>query len=267
MSGKHSKERRLVKRIILAVALLVGLSVTALAVADQLQLHKWKQGISSSDSAVRSHAIYRVARERETRLADIVYEVLKQEQDRQVVEKAGYAAMRFENADGIELLRQRINDGPDDEVRAKLIYYAARLSRPIDMRLLDWMEEGTKSLEPWRRAGSIVGLLELGEPRGGSLLVEAMPAADPEIRVFMLNEFRRIAQAMAETIGQTIDWPDENNLTADDPRWTGLAEFWKQYGTRRLLNDVLTRLEIRDPKWNEIKRLLHARKKVSGWFK
>ena len=52
------------------------------------------------------------------------------------MEHAGYAAMRLGDERGIALLQSRADDGPDDLVRARLMFFAARLSRRFDLRLV-----------------------------------------------------------------------------------------------------------------------------------
>ncbi|UCD27503.1 MAG: HEAT repeat domain-containing protein [Planctomycetota bacterium] len=259
--------QRKVGRYLLVLVVLIVLVASALVAADQIRLRQWKNGIRSPDADVRDKSLYRVAREREYRAVDVVLAALQDEQDRDVLDQAGYAAMRLRDQRGIELLVQRAGDRPDDIVRASLIYYAARLSRPFDLGLLEWLKARVESAESWQRAGSIVGLLELGQPRGGELLIQYAGEAEAEVRGFMLREFRRIAGPMAEAVGQNIDWPVDDVGSQDKQQWASLQAFWQNYGTETLLNDVLRRLEIKDPRWYEVNRLLHARDRVDNWLK
>jgi hypothetical protein len=254
------------RRYLLACVVFLGLAVLAVVVGDRVRLRLWRNDIHSDDSAIRGKALYKVGKEREGRAVDDVLSVLAEEQDREVLEHAGYAAMRLGDERGIGLLQRRSDQGSDDGVRGRLMFYAARLSRPFDLRLADWMSAGINSTEPWRRAGSVLGMLELGDPEGGRLMIEYARVADPEVRKFLLDQFRRIADAMAEAIGQTIDWPSQSCGPENAECWAGLQGFWERHATEKLLNDVLVRLEVRDPKWYEVNRLLHARDKITAWF-
>jgi len=259
--------RRKKVRLLLVGILLVLLTAAAFAVGDRIRIGLWKKDILSGDKDVSCKALYRVAQEREPGALEEVYSVLSEAEDRQVLEYAGYAAMRLGDAGGIDLLRHRADTGPDDVVRARLIYYAARLSRPVDLSLLDWMEGGVTSDEPWRRAGCLLGLVELGQPQWGLGLIEYASESDGPIRGFLLEQFKRIAGPMAETIGRGIDWPGGEIAPGDEAKWSSVRKFWESYATKKLLNDVLRRLEIRDPKWYEVNRLLHARDRMAGILK
>ena len=74
---------------------------------------------------------------------------------------------------------------------------------------------------------------------------------------------QRPAQGCA---GWPIDWPAKQDRPGDDARWANLQAFWDRHATSTLLNDVLTRLERRDPNWSEVNRLLHARDGLARWI-
>jgi hypothetical protein len=194
----------------------------------------------------------------------MVRSLVPEEQDRALLSSAGYALMRVGSPADADLLLARATEGPDDETRARLILYAARVSRR-DLRLSVPLRERFASGERWQRAGCAIGLLELGHPAGGDALIDLLAASDPEIRSFVIAELRRIADPMAETVGQVLQWPEAE--TAPDPEYlNGLRHFWAGYGTTRLLSDTLSRLERIDPQWHAVNRLLHARVRVARWL-
>jgi hypothetical protein len=177
---------------------------------------------------------------------------------------AGYAAMRFRDTRHLTLLRRRADEGPDDAVRAKLILYAAQLSGR-DVRLIDWLEAGVNASEPWRQVGSAAGLLALGQPAGGRELIELASRSEHPARAMALLELQRIVNPMTEAVGQPVAWPKPGQEPAQS-LWIDLRRFWDEWGTVRLLNDVLSQRYAISPEWYELKRLLHARDKVARWF-
>jgi len=265
MNQDQASRRRGRKRIGLLALSLPGLVVTAVVIGDQVRVHLWRAAIGNADAAVRTRALYEVAAQRERRAADAVFAVLETEQDRAVLEAAGYAAMRIGDPRGVPLLQRRAEESPDDYVRAQLTVYACRLSGR-DVRLIDWLTPGLDSPEPWRRVGSAVGLLELGRLRGGCRLIDMTPELEPQTRGYAIRELRRVAEPMAETVGWPHDWSPDGEGRLDDAKRADLRKFWKRHATITLLNDVLTRLERRSRKWHEVDRLLHARDRVATWF-
>lgn len=245
--------------IVLAV---IGLLGTATLLADQATLAWRCMGVRSSDAQRRESAIQAVADEREARAFEAVLDAFRRETNRTLLEKAGYALMRMGDRRGIEPLRRRADEGPDDWIRAKLIIYTARLA-DRDFRLIPWLKEGVRSPEPWRRVGSAIGLLELGRAEVGRTLAEWLPTLTPELRQFALKEFRkRIGEPMIQAAGVSLDWEGLEDAPAEDPRWTQLENFWQARASARLLNDVLTRQDQIDPDRHLMKRLLHARERA-----
>jgi hypothetical protein len=244
--------------------------------------------LESPDPAVQTRALYEVAARHEARAGEAVLAVLAEAEDRGVVDAARAAALRTGDWRGVAVLRRRADDGPDDSVRAKLIATAARLSNR-DVRLSEWLDAGAASTEPWRRVGSAWGLLEIGRPRGGALLIDMMPELPAEAGRLAWTELRRIAEPMTQAVGWPIEWPaGEGRLrvhpktlktdrleacptrvpgrTLSEAGWASLREFWSRHATVQLLGDVLTRLEQRDPKWHQVDRLLRARDRIATWF-
>jgi len=264
MKEQRIPTKRWKKRIILAGVALPGVIVAAVAVADQINLRLQVLAIRSADPRVRADSLQKLALGREVRASGAVAETLQQEQDRAALEWAGYAAMRFRDTRNLPLLRRRADEGPDDAVRAKLILYAAQLSGR-DVRLIDWLEAGVNSSEPWRQVGSAAGLLALGQPAGGRQLIDLASRAEHPGHKMALAELQRIAGPMAEAVGQPLAWPEPGDEPAEN-LWIDLRRFWDQWGTVRLLNDVLSRRYPVSPRWHELKRLLHARDKVARWF-
>jgi len=218
----------------------------------------------STDAKTRIAALSKIALEREARATDVVAKALQNEKDRSVLEWAGYAAMRIRNAHNLELLQRRANEGPDDAVRVKLIIFTAQLSER-DIRLKDWLETGAYSAKPWQQVGSAAGLLALGQPEGGRLLIDLASQGDHPGRELAFDELRRTVAPMAEAVGQPITWPKPGHQP-DEHFWMNLRQFWQRWGTDRLLNDVLSQRYAKSAEWYELGRLLHARDKVARWF-
>jgi len=253
--------------MILAAIALPGVLVAAAAAADQINLRLQVRAARSDDPQARIEALRRIALEREVRASDTVAEILQQEQDRGVLEWAGYAAMRLRDPRNLPCLRRRADEEPDDATRAKLILFTAQLAvrdaQQIDW--LDWLEAGANSSEPWRQVGSAAGLLALGQPAGGRLLIGLASESDHPGHAMALVELQRIADPMAEAVGQPIAWP-ESGQEPTQHFWADLCQFWNEWGTVRLLNDVLSQRYAQSAEWYELGRLLHARDKVARWF-
>ena len=244
--------------MILGVAALIGVGVIA---ADRIRVAGLARQVASGDRAAQLKALSAIAAEREARAADEVLGCLESAQDRSVVETAGYAAMRIRDPRGIEILRCRADQGPDDLTRAQLYLFAARLSNR-DQRLVAWLKEGASAAEPWRALGCSLGLMYLGRPEGGLQAIGQASTGDDQLRSFALRELRRLGRPMAEAIGRPSAWP-VGEPPAGDAAWEGLARFWECYATPRLLDDLIRRVELYDPEWTEMGRLIQARNRVA----
>lgn len=244
---------------------LPGVVAAVLVVADHLHVLQLRRQIAGNDPKARDKALEYVINEREGRPADEVLALLETTMDRDLLDRAGLAVARIGERRGLDLLRKRADEPPDDPVRARLIGYAARMSER-DVRLLEWLTAGARSDEPWRQVGSAAGLLQIGEPEGGRMLIELSRDADPAIRAFAWPTLRRFARPMAQTIGRKVEMLDAEAPPADPQAWDAIAGFWQADATPRLLNDVIRRLEVRDPDWIEMGRLIVARNRVARWL-
>jgi hypothetical protein len=240
-----------------------GIPIVGMVISTHLQTHRWINDLSSADRGRRLHALQKLASERERAAVPAIRKSLDGEEDRELLEAAGYAALRVGDLDSVATLRKRSQTGPDDYTRAKLIVYACRLSGR-DWRLLDWVLAGAHSEQPWQRVGCCVGLLELGRPEGGELLLAQIKGASPDVQAFAYTEFRRLAEPMTQAVGHMVDWPEKDSVTP--AAWDRLAAAWKQCATPELLADVLERIEGGDVRWHEVNRLLHARKRVARFL-
>lgn len=267
-----------------ATLALTGLLIAGFFFVDQNRIAGLRAGVRSSDPQTRAKAIGYIASEREQRALGAVLEQLEKETDRELLEQAGYATMRLRDPRGLAPLHRRASDGPDDRVRGKLIVYTARLSvigslnqgdgvgrEPrrclSDGRLVAWLETGLNSPGQWQRAGSAIGLLELGRLEAGQTLIEWLPTLEAEARRFALAEFRdRVGEPMTQAAGAPLNWDGLEDAPPDDPRWAQLREFWQAHASARLLQDVLARQDREDPDWTFLRRLLHAREYVERWL-
>ncbi len=246
-------------RLVLIGITLAGLTVVAVAIADAGRVRLWTHHLRSADPAARKRALVAIADAREDRAADDVLAVIRHERDRELLELAANAAMRIDDARAVPLLRERCDAGPDDSLRARLIRCTARLSGG-DARLIEWLEAGVASPEPWRRAGSAMGLLELQHTEGGQRLIEMASALPVDVAQFALDQFRSIAGPMATAVGRPLAACGDRHQPADAAAcWAELGEFWPRYATVRLLSDCLARTERFDLAWNRVNRLRHGR--------
>ncbi len=265
MSDQPQTPQRRSIRVVLALVILAGLGVCAVAVADQVRLRTQLAACRNPDPAVRLKALDHFARQRDGRARRVLAEFLEREADRPVLERAGYAAMRIGDTGLLDPLQRRAAAGPDDAVRAKLVLYTARLSKR-DARLVPWLAEGIKAeQEPWRQVASAAGLLYLGEPRGGPALIALARRPGSPAHALALAELGGLVGAMTETVGWPIAWPAPG-VEPEPAFWASLDAFWKEHGTTRLLDDVLTRRTSRNPRVYELGRLIHARDKIAKWF-
>lgn len=264
MQEASKPTKRLKKRTIGIVIALPVVIVAAVAIADQVNLRQQMSAAQSIDTQARIKALSKIALQRETRASHIVAEALQNEQDRDVLGWAGYAAARIRDTSNLDLLQRRASEEPDDVVRTQLILYTAQLAGR-DAQLKDWLESGAQSTEIWRQVGSAAGLLALGQPEGGRLLIDLASRGDHPGRHLALKELRRTVAPMAEAVGQPIAWPKPGEEPTET-FWTDLRQFWNAWGTTRLLNNVLSKRYAKSAEWYELGRLLHARDKVARWF-
>lgn len=267
MSAQRTGRYRWWFRLAAAIVVLAGLTVSALAVADQVRLRKDRAAIAGTDADARMAALQRVCDERDVRAADAVLKLVADAQDRETLDLAAFVAVRLRLASAVDLIRTRADEGPDDDVTARLITYAARVA-DRDRRLIPWLEAGISTGQPWRRAGSAAGLLDLGQISGGPVLMELTRGETGPTRDFAREELKRFCSLMMEAVGYPLDWPEDWPATVNPPAefWARLDRFWENVATSRLLNDVLTQRYSFDPDWYELRRLLHVRNKVAPWF-
>ncbi|MBI4580773.1 MAG: HEAT repeat domain-containing protein [Planctomycetes bacterium] len=275
-------------RLIVACCVAIGVLGVVAAIGGQVHLARCKRDLLSPDAKVRARAVQQVIQERERRALPPLIAMLEKEQDRRLVEDAGLALLRTRDPAGVAVLRRRADEPPDDYVRGELILWAARLSGR-DARLLDWLNEGVRSPEPWRAMGSALGLIELGRPEGGPLVIEmARQTPLPYMRHWAIKELCRTADALSQTVGRPMSWlaldtrrtrsvrerqspVADQGLAASQPAPTEaelaeLESFWQQHVDSRLLCDVLQRINAVDPGWAELGRLIHARDEAAKWL-
>lgn len=256
---------RIVVRLIGVLAVLVGISLAVAAAASPAQSAVASSRLRSSDPKTRKRGLTYVRDERAARCADDVMALLQRETDSNLAELAAYALLRTREVRGVAVLQQQADARPDSDLKARMIYYAARLSNG-DYRLLDWLQRGAASGEPWRATGSCIGLLQLGRVEGGASLLTLRERLPEPARNYALEEFHRVVGPMSQAVGQPIDWPAQVTPEARQKLWAQIAEFWPRFATTPLLADALMRLERTDVDWHEVDRVMHARERVSQWL-
>jgi hypothetical protein len=261
----HQKHKRRRRWLLLLLAG-PGLGIVAVALFGQLRLVYLKQQLRAEQRETRLDAIKALADEGAPQAAGALREALAKAKDRQLIGWAGYAVMRSQDARGVDVLLEQAKQSKDDQVRAKLIINTARLARVGEYDdLRSWMRQGVESDQPWRRVGSAIGIMLVGEPEGGNFLIDIIITNGSEkTRQIASKWLRRVTIPMSEAVGRPIEkWPD---LNADREDWSQIQIFWGQYVDSELLRDILERLEERDPQWYELNRLLHARQHVIDIF-
>jgi HEAT repeat protein len=250
--------------IVSGVVLLILIFIVP-AVTESIRSARMLSNATHSSAAIRAAAFGRIGRRRYQPGLSAVMHALSNEQNREVLERAGYAAARLEAAETVPLLQQRVASGPDDSVRAALITCVARASGR-DEALADWFRDGMMLDEPWRRVGSAAALLELGEAAGGEALIGIMKGEDPRLRAFAYGKLRGVAQPMAEALGQPLSWPAGADEFVQSPDWPRFEKLWKQSITSSTIMDVWNRPDRTDDRWHEIGRVLRGREHVGYWL-
>jgi hypothetical protein len=257
---------RITSRQWVVLALLLPAVISfALATVEGNRLRRLHRGAGAEDPGVRAAAFERIARQRYQPALDMVLHALSAEEDREVLERAGYAAARMEARDAVPLLQRRVVSTPDDTVRAALATYVARASGR-DTSLADWFRAGVESSAPWRRVGSAAGLLELGLAEGGERLMAIMQENDPGTRAFAYGKLVLLARPLTEAIGQPLHWPRNATAFMDSPDWPKLQTLWREHVSTRFVTDTLNRPGRSDERWHQIGRLLRGRQHLGYWL-
>lgn len=257
--------QRWFRYVVVAVVVLAAGGVAAGVLIDRARMRTELAAIRDPDPKVRHKALYNARRTSHQPVIDAIIEALRTDEDREVLRMAGYAAMYLRDPRGLELMLKHVESGPDDLARADFLAYIARYPGAGDSCRAVF-DNALASTEPWRRVGAAAGLLELGDVRGGPVLIEIGRQAEPALSRYAVDYLERIAGPMAEAVGQRIDWPTPERPAIDEAWWDRMSEFWAGFATERLLNDVLDRRYRRDGKWKEIDRLLNARDRVALWL-
>lgn len=242
-----------------------ALGVLAVVTVDHFQTRKTCGQFASFSRADQLRWLQRASRKRDQRYADVAKQVIQSSNDRALLEAAGILAVRVGATDLIPMIQKRVDEGPDDVQRAQLIISAARLSNR-DTRLYDWLMQGVQGDEPWRRAGSAVGLLHIGRPESGPLLVRIVREGPAATRAFAMHNLAWIAIPLGQAIGHPMTWLEAKPPPTDAVSLDQISLFWKDHVTINLFNDVLRRMSNNDPGWAEMNRLIHARDKVARWL-
>ncbi|MCL2329925.1 MAG: hypothetical protein FWC56_01320 [Phycisphaerae bacterium] len=272
-----ASERLLVKicgRFIVGCLLVAAIVVGVWFGVDYLRVHWACSQFSSMSSAQQRHWLQQAAKNRDSRFESAIKSSLEMATDHEVIASAGYAAMRIKAIDILPLIQKRADEFINDEGRrADLIVYAAKLAGrgdgthdPLVQNVRDWLMQGTRSEESWRRTASAIGLLYAGRPEAGPLLIDIMRSSPPAVQEYAMRELALIARPLAETIGQPIAALENKTVLYDEVTLGQIEQFWKQYVTPQLFDDVLTRITSRDPDWAEIQRLIHARDRVARFI-
>src|SRR5688500_10846294 len=107
-----SKSTNRFKRIFSIGLGLAGITLCAWFVIDALRIRMNTHKLASSDPRVRERALRSIGEDRDVRAASAVFAVVEHETDRNLLEAAGYTAMRLRDVRAVPFLRKRAESGP-----------------------------------------------------------------------------------------------------------------------------------------------------------
>src|SRR5438093_272118 len=99
----------------------IGILICVKPVMDMLRVEIAARRLSSKQPAVREKSLRVLGEERDASAAPAVFKLLERENNRDMLEKVGYTAMRLRDPQAVPILQRRADAGPDDPTRAKLI--------------------------------------------------------------------------------------------------------------------------------------------------
>lgn len=253
----RSNKKKLGMIAAIAIVALAGLGGGATAWMQRQEEAALIDALDTDDANARAQAFYKARYVKNAKSVERLLKAFEVEEDRTVLSRAGYAVMTTQDPRSLALLKQRVESGPDDWVRADLIVCIARHEAADDSRNA-WLHEWMASDSPWLKLGGAGGALILGDPQGGAVLIEAGRCGSPAERTFVLAQLNKVVKPMSEAIGYPLSWPDTDEVT-DELFWSDLATFWDTHGKDPLLADVLERLFVFEGDWFQLTRLMHAR--------
>lgn len=246
--------------------LIAGIVLIALAGASwpAVQARIWIAQLQDDDPDTRIKACRELGSAESAAAVEPVTRVMLEDQNRQVVEHAAYALMKIKHPSTIDALQQAADHGPeDDPTLAKLILWAADLSEGT---LIDFVRKQAASDQPWRRLGGGAGLMECGDFAGGQIVLHFLKNGDRGQQIFATERFQRFAEPMTEMVGEYINLQTPKGEPLSPEQIAAIDAWWTTRATPQLLKDFVDYHRRPNPKWREIKRLVHARQRVARWM-
>ncbi len=257
--------RKRMKRLILAAGAVAVLTAGGFVTADRIHRQSLVSASLRDDPDAQIEAMIELLKMGDARAAEVSGAILAEGTERRLLSEAAYVVARSGDRQRVPLILARADEGPDDPTRARLMLHAGRLAGDDPVLAARFRSDLESPGEPWRRVGAAVALLEMGYPEGGPALVAIIGDPDHAGHAMAYAELARVGGMMTEAVGWPITWP-ETVAETDSDFWEKLVPFWESAGTSRLLNDVLAQRYGADPRWRQLRRLLHARNKVARWF-
>jgi hypothetical protein len=248
------------KGLIAAAVLIAVVAVSWPAVQARI----WIGQLQDHDPKVRIKACQELGSAESVAAVGPLTRVMLEDDDRQVVRRAAYALMKIKHPSTVDALQKAAQrDAADDLPLAELILWSADLSEGA---VVDFVRQQAASDQPWRRLGGGAGLMECGEFEGGRIVLAFLKDSDPAKQIFATEQFQRFAEPMTEMVGEFINLQTPKGQPLSPGQIAAIESWWTSRATPRLLRDFVAYHRRPNPKWREIKRLVHARQRVARWM-
>ena len=108
--------------------------------------------------------------------------------------------------------------------------------------------------------------MECGEFEGGQIVLHFLKKGDRGQQIFATHQFQRFAEPMTEMVGEYINLQTPKGEPLSPEQIAAIDTWWTTRATPQLLSDFVQYHRRPNPKWREIKRLIHARQRVARWM-
>jgi len=249
------------KRSLIGTVVLIAI---AAAGWPAVQARIWIHQLEDDDPNTRIKACKELGSAESAAAVDPLTKIMLEDPNRQVVERAAHALMKIKHPSTIEALQQAVeHSSADDLTLAELILWTADLSEGT---AIDFVRKQAASDPPWRRLGGGAGLLECGDFAGGEIVLHFLKNGDRGQQLFATERFQRFAEPMTEMVGEYINLQTPKGEPLSPEQIAAIDAWWTARATPQLLKDFVDYPRRPNPKWRQIKRLIHARQRVARWM-